>query len=39
MKRKTAAEIFGPVDPGLTVIDRGRRGKKRAKSLAEAAAP
>ncbi|GAH98764.1 unnamed protein product [marine sediment metagenome] len=39
MKRKKASEIFGPVDPGLTVIDRGRRGKKKAKTLAEVAAP
>ncbi|MBA7675876.1 hypothetical protein ES703_84115 [subsurface metagenome] len=32
MKRKTASEIFHPVDPGLNVIDRryrttGRKGK------------
>lgn len=39
MKKKKASEIFGPVDSELTVIDRGRRGKKRAKTLAEAAAP
>jgi len=38
MKKKTAAEIFGPVDPNLTVISgrRGSRGdKRRAKKLSE----
>lgn len=39
MRRKKASEIFAPVDPGLTVIDRGRRGKKKAKTIAEASAP
>ncbi len=39
MRKKKASEIFGPVDPGLTVIEKGRRGKKKAKTLAEAAAP
>ena len=28
MKRKRASEIFGPVDPGLTVINGGRRRKR-----------
>lgn len=42
MKKKTAAEIFGTVDPNLTVISgrRGRRGdKKRAKKLSEVQHP
>jgi len=39
MRKKKASEIFGPVDPGLTVIDRGWRGKKKAKTLAEVAVP
>lgn len=39
MGKKKASEIFGPVDSELTVIDRGRRGKKTTKTLAEAAAP
>ena len=39
MRKKKASEIFGPVDPGLTVIDRGWRGKKKAKTLAEATVP
>ena len=42
MKRKTASEIFGPVDPGLTVVS-GRRerrsGKRRTKKLSEAQQP
>lgn len=39
MKKKKASEIFGPVDSELTVIERRRKGKKKAKTLAEAAAP
>lgn len=42
MKRKKASEIFGPVDPGLTVISgrRGGRGdKRRAKKLSEVTHP
>jgi len=42
MKKKTATEIFRPVDPNLTVISsrRGRRGdNKRAKKLSEVTEP
>jgi len=39
MRKKKASEIFGPVDPGLTVVDRGWRGKKKAKTIAEIAVP
>jgi len=42
MKKKTATEIFGPVDPNLTVIS-GRRGRrsddKRARKLSEVTEP
>ena len=42
MRKKRASEIFGQVDPSLTVISGGagrRGGKKKAKKLSEIAAP